>query len=88
MMLNDRWKVAIALSFWNASQYISFTAFIIAIIAAWYYASKLDGLRVGICLLVMLLAAASAEHFIHQTINAQHQVCPDCDDSDRPDDDR
>lgn len=88
MMLDDTWKVAVASGFWRASQMVSVFTVIAAILATWYYASKLDGLRVGICLLVMLLAAASAEHFYHQTINAHHQVCPNCnDDDDRPNDD-
>ena len=88
MLMPDKWKVVAAHWLFNALWFVSVVSFVIAISMAWRYARKLDWLRVGVCLFVMLMAAASAEHFLHQEINARHIACPHCSqDDDPPDDD-
>jgi hypothetical protein len=54
---------------------------------AWHYARKPDWLRCGVCLLVILMSAASTEHFSHQKTNSHRAICPHCsdDDSEQPD---
>lgn len=87
MLMADSWKVFIAYQLWFALSFVSTASFIVTIPMAWHYAKKSDWLKVGICLLAMLMTAASAEHFFHQRINAGHVVCPGCsDENDRPDD--
>lgn len=79
--------VSIAEGLWSILWFVSAVSFIICIPMAWHYAKELDWLKFGICLLAMLIAVASAEHFFHQRINARHVICPHCsDDDDRPDD--
>jgi ABC-type uncharacterized transport system permease subunit len=82
MLMPDTWKAVAGYLLWTALLFASFVSFIIAISMAWHYAKKSDRMRFGICLLVMLLAAASAEHFFHQRMNAQHINCPHCGDDD------
>jgi hypothetical protein len=79
--------VSIAEGLWSILWFASVISFIVAIPMAWHYAKEFDWLKFGICLLAMLMLAASAEHFFHQKINARHVICPHCsDDDDRPDD--
>jgi hypothetical protein len=87
MFSPGRWKIEFAYPLWDSLWLVSAIAFVILIPTAWHYARKLDWLRLIACLLAMLMAAASAEHFFHQKINARHVSCPYCsDDDDRPDD--
>jgi hypothetical protein len=86
MLAVDSWKMLIAHMVWYLLSYVSGVAFIIAAVAAWHYAKKPDWIMLGICFLGMLMAAASAEHFFHQRINAWHVVCPECGSDDRSDD--
>ena len=87
MWMPDRWKIELAYPVWDVLWFASWMSFIITIFVAWHYAEKSDWLRFGICLLAMLMAAASTEHFDHQRMNARHVACPHCsDDDDRPDD--
>jgi hypothetical protein len=86
LVAGDTVKLHVAGLAWPALQFISAITFIITIPVAWNYARTSDRLRLAICLLVLLLTAASTEHFFHQTINAQHAICPHCtDDDERPD---
>jgi len=86
MLMADSWKVFIAYQLWFALSFVSTVSFIVTIPTAWHYAKKSEWLKAGICLLAMLMAAACAEHFFHQRINAGHVVCPGCsDENDRPD---
>lgn len=82
MLFRDGWKTQVAYLAWKGLEFISFISFIITFFMAWHYARKVDRLRLGICMLAMLLAAASTEHFFHQTINAGHIACPHCSDHD------
>ncbi len=82
LLISDRLKANVEDLVWSGLQCASFLTFIIAILTAWHYARKLDRIRLGFCLLAMLLAAASTEHFIHQTINVRHAICPHCTDDD------
>jgi hypothetical protein len=88
LFIGDKWKVLFAYFIWGALWVASVVGFIVSLPMAWHYAKKWDWLKLGLCLLGMLLAAASAEHFFHQRINAKHIYCPHCtdDDDDRPDD--
>jgi hypothetical protein len=87
MLMPDGFKIFLAEGLWKLLFMISAVSFVVSIPAAWHYAKGFNWLKFGICLLVMLLAAASAEHFIHQNINARHVNCPRCsDDDDEPDD--
>lgn len=81
MLTVDSWKMVIAYPVWDLLSYVSGVAFIIAAVAAWHYAKKpnlVNVVKLGICFLVMLMAAASAEHFFHQKINTRHITCPEC----------
>ncbi len=78
--------------FYLPSEYadlINLLACLVAFGMACYYAKEFDWLKLGACLLGMLLSAASIEHLVHQSYNARHATCPHCDDddSDRPDND-
>lgn len=87
MLMADSWKVFTAYWLWSALSVASTVSFIVTIPVAWHYAKKSDWLRFGVCLLVMLMAAASTEHFFHQKINARHVTCPHCSDDDDQRDD-
>ncbi len=87
MLTPDGFKVFVAEGLWDILYIISAVSFVVSIPAAWHYAKESNWLKFGICLLVMLMAAASTEHFVHQKINAGNVNCPHCsDDDDRPDD--
>jgi|SRR5271155_1110769 len=86
MLVGDVWKLRIAYLAWSGLVFISLIAFLVTFGMAWYFAKEFDWLKLGVCLLGMLLSAASAEHFFHQQINSRHAACPHCDDND--DDDR
>lgn len=88
MMAPDGFKVSVAEGFWSLMWFVGAASFIICIPMAWHYSKESDWLKFGICLLAMLIAAASAEHFLHQKDNAHHVNCPHCgdDDDDQPDD--
>ncbi|MDR3797023.1 MAG: hypothetical protein P4K93_02650 [Terracidiphilus sp.] len=88
MLTPGVFKVEIAEGLWYLLCLVSVVSFVICIPMAWHYAKELDWLKFGICLLAMLMLAASAEHFMHQKINARHVNCPHCgdDDDDQPDD--
>jgi len=82
MLAPDRWKVE--LMYWVSSGlgYFSAAMCFSGLAFAWHYARKLDWLRVGICLAVVVVALGSAEHFIHQEMNARRITCPHCTDDD------
>jgi hypothetical protein len=84
--MTDIWKVNIGSLVWKFLEFASMISFIISAGAAWHYAEKQDRLKLIACLLAMLVTAASAEHFIHQTINSSRIVCPHCSDEDQSDD--
>lgn len=88
MFMPDGFKVFVAEGFWSIAWMVSGLCFIVCIPMAWHYAKELEWLKFGICLLAMLMAAASAEHLVHQKFNAHHVNCPHCgdDDDDQPDD--
>lgn len=82
MLTNDKWKMNFAYLVWKPLQLVSAVSLVIAALAAWHYAERRERLKLLACLLVMLLAAASTEHFFHQAINTRHVVCPHCGDDD------
>ena len=88
MWMGDKWKAEIAQQVWQCLAFIGSGAFVFTIVVACYYARKVELLKLGACLLMMLLIAASLEHFFHQTANARHVVCPHCssDDDDTSED--
>jgi uncharacterized membrane protein YidH (DUF202 family) len=82
MLTSDRWKLDAASLAWENLKYVSFLVFIIMIPVTWDCAKKRERLKLVACLLAMLMAAASTEHFIHQEINTKHVICPHCSDDD------
>lgn len=82
MFMPNGFKVLAGEGIWYILSLASAVSFIICIPMAWHYAKELDWLKLGMCLLAMLMAAASAEHFIHQKDNAHHAICPHCGDYD------
>ena len=87
MLIGDKWKADISELAWKALMYVSALSFFITIPVAWSYARQLKWLRLGACLLVLLVSAAGCEHCLHQSMNAHHATCPHCsDDDDEPDD--
>ena len=72
MFMPDRWKIFIAYLLWSGLWIVGAASFMVAIPMAWYFGKKKELLRLGICLLVLLMAAASTEHFYHQRVNAWH----------------
>lgn len=86
IFLPESWKADAAFLSFSLMFFVSTISFLIAIPVAWQYAEKSDWLKLGICLLAMLMAAASAEHFSHQQTNARHITCPHCNNDDGPDD--
>jgi hypothetical protein len=86
--ISDKWKVFLAHQAWSGLQIISILAFFFATWMAWGYARRQKRLQLIVCLLAMLVTAASSEHFSHQTINTGRIVCPHCGNDDQPDDDQ
>lgn len=80
MLMSDTLKLGVAYLTWDVLEFLSVGALILAAIAAWGYAEKQQRLKLLACLLAMLMAAASAEHFFHQKHNATHAMCPHCND--------
>lgn len=78
LFMPDGWKAVAAYGLWYMLSVASVFAVIFAILAAWDYAMKPDYLKFLIWVLAILMAAASAEHFYHQKINARHVTCPEC----------
>lgn len=72
VFMPDNWKILAAYFSWYFLSFASAALFIFAIVLAWDYAKKSDVVKFLICILVMLIAAASAEHFYHQKINADY----------------
>jgi hypothetical protein len=87
VMMPDGFKVFVGEGLWYILGVGSLVSFVICIPMAWHYAKESDWLKLGMCLLAMLVAAASAEHFIHQKENAHHVICPHCSDDDDAQDD-
>jgi hypothetical protein len=83
MLMSDRWKANVESLVWKPLQFVSEVSFLIVTLMAWHYAAKRERLKLIACLLAMLMAVASAEHFFHQAANADHIVCPHCADEDR-----
>jgi hypothetical protein len=88
MLMGDKWKLNLAYFAWKALEFVSAISFIIATGMAWHYAEKRERLKLVACLLAMLIAAASTEHFFHQATNSGHVVCPQCSSQDDEPDDR
>jgi dolichol kinase len=87
MFTPDRWKIEVAYQFWTVLWFASGMALIILVPTAWHYARALRWWKLIACLLAILMAAASTEHFYHQKINSGKITCPQCDDDDdQPDD--
>lgn len=78
--------ISIAELSWIILLYASELSFIICIPMAWHYAKESNWLKFWMCLLALLMLAASTEHFFHQRINARHVNCPHCSDDDESDD--
>jgi hypothetical protein len=81
----DGWEAVAAYSVWSILSLISGVLFLISIVAAWHYAKRLEWFRLLVCVLVMLMIVAGAEHFFHQKINANHVICPRCSDDESGD---
>lgn len=87
MLMPDGFKTSVGEGLWYILWFVCVVSFITCIPMAWHYAKEFNWLKFAICLLAMLMLAASAEHFFHQKINARHVNCPHCsDDDDQPDD--
>jgi hypothetical protein len=87
MFTPNGFKVSVAEGLWDIMWMVSAVSFVICIPMAWHYAKESDWWKFGMCVLVALTLAASAEHFFHQKINSRHVNCPHCsDDDDQPDD--
>ncbi len=81
LLMSDRWELEVAFQVWQVLRFVSFFAFLFAMLMAWHYARRQERLKLIACLLAMLLIAASGEHFSHQKDNAQRIVCPGCEDT-------
>ncbi len=88
MLFRDGWKAHIAYLLWSGLQFISLLALMVTPFMAWHYARKVDRLRLGICVLAMLLWLLPAPNTSStQTINARHINLPaNCSDDDQSDD--
>jgi hypothetical protein len=83
VLLGSPIKVWIAFLLWRGLLFVSATACLAAIPMACHYALKWQGIKLGLCILAILMGAACAEHCSHQSLNARHIACPDCSDEDR-----
>lgn len=81
-LIPDSWKVLAGYFVWYVLSLAGPIAIIFAILAAWDYAMKPNLIKFVVCILAILMAAASTEHFYHQKINANHVICPNCSESD------
>jgi len=88
ILVRDKTKLEIAGFVWHGMYFISAITLIVMIGMACHYVKDpgerwqgIIGLKLWLCLGVMLLAAASVEHFLHLDMDTQHIVCPSCDDS-------
>lgn len=68
---ND-WAAVAAYLVWSILSLVSVVLFLISIAVAWHYAKRLEWFKLAVCVLVMLMIVAAAEHFYHQKINAGH----------------
>lgn len=82
LFMSDRSKLDIMHLVWSALGFLSSLSFVGGLIASCVYAYKRERLICALSLVLMLLAAASTEHFMHQRENTGHVLCPNCDDSD------
>ncbi|HTU51005.1 MAG TPA: hypothetical protein VMF56_10440 [Acidobacteriaceae bacterium] len=78
MLMSNRSKLDVAYLTWEALQFLSIGALILASGMAWHYAEKQQRLKLLVCLLAMVIAAASVEHCFHEAVNTRHLVCPQC----------
>ena len=72
MLAPDEWKTVAAYLIWDLLSFIAPLSFVITLVAAWDYAKRMEWFRLGVCVILMLMIAASIEHFYHQKINADH----------------
>ena len=81
-------KVFFAFQIWGLLFFVSIVSVLIAALFTWDFVTKWEFVKAGLCLVAMLMGAASTEHCYHQKNNSHHVVCPDCnDDDERPDED-
>ena len=82
-------KLEIGYRVWELLALAGLITLLVTVWVAWQCARDADVDKLALCLLIILLAAASTVHFFHQEINALRFVCrPHCnvdDDDDRPD---
>jgi len=82
MFIRDSIKLQIILGFWYFLGLSSILWLIYACGMAWKYADECRWLNFFLCVMSIVLALASAEHFLHQDANTRHAICPACGDSD------
>jgi hypothetical protein len=77
-LMSDRWKLDFGYFAWQGLAFISWVSLIFAACMVWHYSRKQQRLKLIVCLVAMLLSAASMEHFYHQSMNSGRIVCPHC----------
>jgi len=82
LLMGDIWKLHVAYRMWNLLWIVSSISVVVALVMAWLCAKESNWSGLGICLLAILMAVASAEHFFHQTVNSGRITCPRCSDDD------
>lgn len=80
VLVGDGIKLEVIGLIWFLLRLISFVSFLVSFGMSWHYARKRQWIPFTLTVLAILLAAASTEHFIHQTINTERINCPDCSD--------
>lgn len=80
--LNNTMKLSLIQPFWIVFGYLSLALFIGGVGASCYYAFKREWKKFVLAAVIMLLASACTEHFLHLRFDTEHALCPHCDDSD------
>jgi hypothetical protein len=81
-LLPNSAKLTVTQGFWTVFGYASVGLFLAGIATTCYYVYRQVWIKFAISLIVVLLAAACAEHFVHLSVNTEHILCPHCDDAD------
>lgn len=84
---DDETKMFLIEQVWGVLEFAAVFALLASFATAWHYAQSRHKWKFALAILSILLATASAEHFMHQKANTERVVCPNCDDSDYDDSD-